>query len=195
MPRRSDDPRLEEVSEEPEPERRGPPEQMGTVPHDELIQHLEGSAPEPELVEELDAVLEEVPEERGLPGEPGLESIPEGMIPIFNAAPQPFELPYNGDRWTVRAHGIDLVHEEAASLAVGVDNCGGKYSRFGLRRLYGYEQRFKGDARKAGVTLRVFVDGINAQARADAERAYASYNGEVPSIKGFGGMIPPPPEE
>ena len=196
MPRSRDDPRLDETTDET-PTRAEGPTRAQAVPHAVALKHAFEGGPAPELVAELDEPTEEVPEERGLPTEePDLSAKPvKGMIPIYNPLPYAFELPYGGQFFTVRAGGIDLVPEVAADHAVGPENCGGAYSRFGLRRLYCPEPRFEEAAKRDQMSVPEWVAQRNAQIRAEAETAYSAYSGELPSIQGFAGMIPPPPEE
>jgi hypothetical protein len=75
------------------------------------------------------------------------------MVPLYNPSPGVMVPCYNGHFYAIRPGGVDLAHIQAANLAVGADNTGGQYSRYGLRRLYLPEPRFAPVAAVEGLTL------------------------------------------
>lgn len=150
--------------------------------------------PEPEAVADpdldIDRPMLDVPEERGIPERPQLDvmELVEGMVPIYNPLPMPFDLPYNGRTFRVRPNGVDLVPIEVADMNVGPDNQGGRLSRFGLRRLYGPEPRFAAAAANRGLTVEELAAKLNEKYRAEADamaaQAMRLLNAEAEDLEG-----------
>lgn len=99
----------------------------------------------------------------------------EGEVPLYNPFYAPVEAPYNGESYTVRAGGVDFVPLLAAHIVVGPDNAGGKFSRMGLRRLYGPEPRFEEAAKAAGLDLTAWCEQRNARIKAEADEVCAAF--------------------
>lgn len=108
--------------------------------------------------------------------EPDPLQLVEGQVPLYNPNPFPVLAPWNGNVYTVRAQGVDLVPTGCANLAVGPDNVGGRLSKTGLRRLYGPEPRLAVAAVSAGLTLAAFAEQRNSAIVAEADRVAASHN-------------------
>lgn len=125
-------------------------------------------APDDQDIPDLDAIVEPEAEEEEPEPPPvvkpavDLRAPVDGMVPMYNPTDAPIGVPYNGRSYVVRAQGVDLVHEQAAVLAVGVDNHGGTLSKIGLRRLYWPEERFAAAAKKDRLPLEVWVQRRNA---------------------------------
>lgn len=128
--------------------------------------------------EDLDAVPDEPEEEpEPLPEVDPLDLV-SGMVPLYNPFYAPVEAPYNGEVYTIRAQGVDLAPLEAANLAVGADNGGGKLSHTGLRRLYGPEPRFLGQ-NGPGQSLEQWCEARNAAIKAEADGVAQSYAAQI----------------
>lgn len=95
------------------------------------------------------------------------------LVPMYNPTPAVLEPMYNGDRYPVRPNGIDFVRLEAADAAVGVENMGGPMSRYGLRRLYGPEERFAEAAAAEGLSIVEWCQRRNAGIQMLSDGLYA----------------------
>lgn len=125
-----------------------------------------------------EGVMEDVPD-LVLPPEPDLSVLHQDasgaeMVALYNPTPGVVVPGYNGMFYAIRPGGVDLCRIEAANLAVGPDNNGGRYSRFGLRRLYLPEARFAPVAQAAGLSLVDWCAKQNAAVRFIADGMWRS---------------------
>lgn len=136
--------------------------------------------PPPEDIDKVPAPapVEDKPRELGPEPDPGV--LVDGKVPIYNPTPGVISFgPYAGDIYSVRAHGIDLVPEGAADVAVGKDNAGGDHSSLGVRRLYGPEPRFAELAKRDGLSLEDWAKRRSLGVIGLADAAYKLVSGEV----------------
>jgi hypothetical protein len=126
--------------------------------------------PEPEVAPEPEPALDEVVEpEREIPEPPEIESMNplshiggDEDVPIYNGHPEaPICWQYDGVIYTVPPKKIIGLPRGAVDHAVGNDNSGGPCLTAGLRRLYGLEKRFMGEAQKRSMSLVEFVMARN----------------------------------
>jgi hypothetical protein len=83
-------------------------------------------------------------------------------VPLYNPCEAPVTFQYGGLFWTLPIKGIGLVSKTASIYAVGEDNCGGRLSKLGVRRLYCNEPRFYPFAAKACMPWYEWVEKRNA---------------------------------
>jgi hypothetical protein len=137
-------------------------------------------APPPEDLDAAPAPAPEVADvQTPLKPEPDPLVHVDGMVVLYNPTPGVISSGYDGDVFSVRALGCDLVKLGAADAAVGRDNSGGPYSKLGVRRLFGPEPRFQAMADESGVTLEDWVRTRNAALVAEADDAYHAVSADV----------------
>lgn len=132
---------------------------------------------------DLDAAPETKPEapdvQTPLKPEPDPLVHVEGMVVLYNPTPGVISSGYDGDVFSVRPRGCDLVKLGASDAAVGRDNSGGPYSKLGVRRMFGLEARFQAMADESGVTLADWVRSRNAVLVEEADDAYDAISADV----------------